>query len=67
MGILTIPTKFEAFECKFEHFKQDSNANSNHSNQIRRIWMQIWTMQIATIQTRFERFECIYFNIEKGF
>ena len=50
MQILTIQTKFEALECQFEAFYQivsiqngfetleaferDSNANSNHLNQI---------------------------------
>ena len=57
MEILPIWTKFEAFECLFEAFYQivtirngfealeaferDSNANSNHFNQFRSIWMQI--------------------------
>ena len=52
MQILTIWTKFEAFECTFEPFERDSNAfkskfeplerdskhsnaNSNHSKEIR--------------------------------
>ena len=57
MQILTIQTKFEAFECQFEAFYQivsiqngfqaleaferDSNANSNHLDQIWSIGMQI--------------------------
>ena len=55
MQIRTIRKGFEAFECKFEPFERDSkhsNANSNNSNQI-------WSiqMQIRNLQTRFEAFE----------
>jgi len=42
MQILIIRTGLEEFECKFEPFKRNykhSNANSNHSNWIRRIRM----------------------------
>ena len=48
MQILTIRMVFEAFECKFEPFERDSkhlNANSNHSNQIRRFGIQILTIR----------------------
>ena len=47
MQILTIRKGFEAFECNFCLFEMDSkhsNANSNHSKEIRRIQMQIWTI-----------------------
>ena len=64
MQILTIQKGFEAFECKFkrdsdckfEPFKRDSkhsNANSNHSNEIRSI-----QTQILTVRKGFEAFEC---------
>ena len=52
--IRTIQTGLEAFECKFEPFERDLkllNANSNLSNGIRSIQMQIWTTR-----TRFEPF-----------
>ena len=49
MPIRTIQTRFEAFKCKFDSFKQDSI----HSIRIRSIGMQI-----RTIQRGFEAFEC---------
>ena len=55
MQILTISTKFEAFECKFKPFEQDSkhsNANSNRSKGIRSI-----RIEIRTIRKGFEAFE----------
>ena len=63
MQILTIQTKFEAFECKFEPFERDWNANSNHSNskRIRNIGMQILTIQI---QNGFETFECKFEQLQ---
>ena len=45
---MQIQTRFEAIECKFEPFEGDSNrskANSNHLNEIRSNWMQIWTIR----------------------
>ena len=48
MQLLTIRTKFEAFECKFEPFERDSkqlNANPNHSQRIRSIQLQIRTIR----------------------
>ena len=53
MQILTIPKGFETFEFKFETFKRDSNANSNHSKGIQSI-----LMQIQTIRKEFEAFVC---------
>ena len=44
MQIRTFRKGLEAFEFKFEPFERDSkysNANSNHSKDIRRSWMQI--------------------------
>ena len=55
MQIQTTPMGFEALECKFEPFEGDSkysNANSNHSNGIRNI-----RLQIRTTLTRFKPFE----------
>ena len=52
MQILTIRKRFEQFECKLESFERDSKhstANSNRSNHIRSI-----RMQIRTIQKEFE-------------
>ena len=49
MQILTIWTGLEEFECKFESFEKDSkhlNANSNHSNGIWSIRMQIRTIRM---------------------
>ena len=48
MQIVTILKEFEAFECKFEPFERDSNhsnGNSNRSNDIQTIWMQILTIR----------------------
>ena len=58
MQILTIRKEFEAFECKFQPFERDSkhlNPNSNYSNEIRSIRMQIWT-----IQKGLKAFKCIF-------
>ena len=55
MQIRTIRKGFEAFECKFEPFETDSkhsNANPNHSKEIRTI-----RMQILTIRKGFEAFD----------
>ena len=59
MQILTIRKGFEAFQCKFEPFERDSNANSNHSKGIRSIRMQIRTItkEFEAIESKFEPFE----------
>ena len=47
MQILTIRKGFEELECKFEPFEKDlkhSYENSNASNEIRSIRMQIQTI-----------------------
>ena len=65
MQILTIQIKFEAFESNSKH----SNANSNHSKEIRSIWIQILmdlkhsnansnhSNQIPSFERKFELFE----------
>ena len=48
MQIRAIRKGLEAFEFKFEPFETDSkhsNANSNHSKEIRRVQMQILTVR----------------------
>ena len=48
MQILTIQTKFKAFECKLETFKRDSkhsNENSTDSKGIQSIQIQILTIR----------------------
>ena len=55
MEIRTIQKGFEAFEWKFQPFERDLkhlNTNSNLSNQIQSI-----LMQILTIRNGFEWFE----------
>ena len=55
MQIRTIRKGFEAFEWKFESFERDwkrLNTNSNHSNGIRSI-----RMQIRSIRKLLEAFE----------
>ena len=47
MQIWTTRMKFKALEGIFQVFEKDSNhskPNSNHSNEIRSIWMEIWTI-----------------------
>ena len=60
MQIRTTPMEFE---LKFQPFEWDLkhwNANSNYSNSILSIWMQIWT-----IQMEFETFECYFEPLER--
>ena len=63
MLLLSIRTRFEAFECIFEPFERDSiansNANSNHLNQILSI-----RMHIRTHQKEFEAFEWKFKSFE---
>ena len=63
MQILTIRTKFEAFECKFELFEWDSKHLNANSNRLKGIWsiriqIQSIRIQILTIRIKFEAFEC---------
>ena len=62
MQIPTLPKGLDAFECKFEPFKRDSkhsNANSNYSNRIQSIRIQIRTTQkgFEAFERKFEPFE----------
>jgi len=74
MQTRSIWTRFETFKCNFWPFKKDSkhlNANSNHSNEIQSILMQIWTlrsirMHILTIEKSSNNSNA-YSTIEKGF
>ena len=64
MQIVTIGTKFQAFECKFEPFEQDSKhliANSNHPKEIRSTRIKIRTRK------GFEAFESKFEPLENGF
>jgi len=78
MQILTIRKGWEAFESNFEPFERDSklsNPNSNPSNEIGSIRIQIWTiqkdrsiwMQILTTRKGFEAFESQFEPLDRAF
>ena len=59
MPILSIRIQILTIRKRFEAFEKDSNANTNHSNQIRYIQMQILTIRKAfeAFKSKFESFE----------